>query len=40
MASGTGLFDQDRQVWDEELLNVLPVSVGQLSPSRTSPPEV
>jgi gluconokinase len=37
MASGTGLFDQDRKVWDEELLDALPVSVGQLSPVSDEP---
>ncbi len=32
MASGTGLFDQNRCVWDPELLDVLPVREEQLSP--------
>jgi gluconokinase len=37
MASGTGLFDQNRKVWDEELLDALPVGVGQLSPISDEP---
>ena len=31
MASGTGLFDQHRKAWDEELLDALPIKEGQLS---------
>jgi gluconokinase len=31
MASGTGLFDQNRKAWDEELLQALPIGVGRLS---------
>lgn len=31
MASGTGLLDQDRLEWDEEILQVLPVEKDQLS---------
>ena len=30
-ASGTGLFDQNREVWDEEVLRALPVAEEQLS---------
>lgn len=32
MASGTGLFDQDSSTWDQQLLDVLPITAGQLSP--------
>jgi gluconokinase len=32
MASGTGIFDQNRCAWDPELLEVLPVREEQLSP--------
>jgi gluconokinase len=32
MASGTGMLDQRRLDWDEELLSVLPIERGQLSP--------
>lgn len=32
MASGTGLFDQHRCDWDEEVLAVLPIEIEQLSP--------
>jgi len=32
MASGTGLFDQQRLDWDEEILNVLQIRSEQLSP--------
>jgi gluconokinase len=32
MASGTGLFDQRRCTWDDELIRALPVQVDQLSP--------
>jgi gluconokinase len=32
MASGTGMLDQRRMEWDEELLSVLPIERGQLSP--------
>lgn len=32
MASATGLFDQNRQHWDEEVLKALPVEEAQLSP--------
>lgn len=32
MASGTGLFDQNRCTWDPELLEVLPIRREQLSP--------
>ena len=32
MASGTGLFDQRRCAWDEEMLQVLPLREEQLSP--------
>ena len=32
MASGTGLFDQNRLDWDDELLNVLSVDRAQLAP--------
>lgn len=32
MASGTGLFDQNTCVWDEQLLEVLPIREEQLSP--------
>jgi len=32
MASGTGLFDQRRCTWDEELIEELPIDVDQLSP--------
>jgi gluconokinase len=31
MASGTGLFDQNRRKWDRETLEVLPAEEGQLS---------
>ena len=31
MASGTGLFDQNRRKWDSETLEVLPAEVAQLS---------
>jgi gluconokinase len=31
MASGTGLFDQNRRKWDRETLEVLPAEVAQLS---------
>jgi gluconokinase len=37
MASGTGLFDQNRKVWDEELLDTLPVGKRQLSPVSDEP---
>jgi gluconokinase len=37
MASGTGLFDQNRKVWDEELLRALPVGKDQLSPISDEP---
>jgi gluconokinase len=37
MASGTGLFDQNRKVWDEELLHALPVGRDQLSPISDEP---
>lgn len=37
MASGTGLFVQDRKVWDEELLDTLPMGVGHLSPVSDEP---
>jgi gluconokinase len=37
MASGTGLFDQNRRVWDEEVLNVLPIREDQLSPISDEP---
>jgi gluconokinase len=32
MASGTGLFDQNDCIWDEEVLKVLPITREQLSP--------
>jgi gluconokinase len=31
-ASGTGMLDQRRMAWDEEVLSVLPIDDGQLSP--------
>ncbi len=37
MAPGTGLFDQNRAVWDRELLDVLPIGAGQLSPVSDEP---
>jgi gluconokinase len=37
MASGTGLFDQNRKVWDEELLDALPLGERQLSPISDEP---
>ncbi len=37
MASGTGLFDQNGKVWDEELLDALPIGKGQLSPISDEP---
>ena len=37
MASGTGLLDQNRKVWDAEILDALPVEEGQLSPISDEP---
>ncbi len=37
IAAGTGLFDQDRAVWDRELLDTLPIGAGQLSPVSDEP---
>jgi gluconokinase len=37
MASGTGLLDQNRKVWDEELLDALPIGEEQLSPISDEP---
>ena len=37
MASGTGLFDQNRKAWDDELLTTLPVEEGSLSPISDGP---
>jgi gluconokinase len=37
MASGTGLLDQHRRTWDAEVLDALPVEVGQLSPISDEP---
>lgn len=37
MASGTGLFDQNRKIWDRELLDVLPIQGRQLSPISDEP---
>jgi len=37
MAAGTGLFDQNRAVWDRELLDALPIGTGQLSPVSDEP---
>ena len=37
MASGTGLFDQNRKAWDEELLDALPIEEQQLSPISDEP---
>ena len=37
MAAGTGLFDQNHEVWYEELLDALPISEGQLSPISDEP---
>lgn len=37
MASATGLFDQNEKVWDEEVLDALPVSPSRLSPISDEP---
>ena len=37
MASGTGLFDQNRVAWDEGLLRALPVDASNLSPISDEP---
>lgn len=37
MASATGLFDQNRQCWDAELLKTLPIEEKQLSPISDEP---
>lgn len=37
MASATGLFDQNERVWDEELVEALPVDMAQLSPISDEP---
>ena len=37
MASATGLFDQNERVWDEEVVEALPVEAAQLSPISDEP---
>jgi gluconokinase len=37
MASATGLFDQNRRRWDEEVISALPVQQAQLSPISDEP---
>lgn len=37
MASATGLFDQNRLSWDEDVLGALPVESGQISPISDEP---
>ncbi|CAA9490354.1 MAG: Gluconokinase [uncultured Rubrobacteraceae bacterium] len=37
MASGTGLFDQNRRTWDEDLLAELPIDGSRLSPISDEP---
>jgi gluconokinase len=37
MASGTGLFDQNAQTWDEETIGALPIVASQLSPISDDP---